>query len=308
MENVIVERPTLTAPEVKAGIDLILQVMKSVMKNGVDYGVVPGCGDKPTLLKPGSEKILATFKIGVDPEVEDLSTEDEARFRVKTRLFHEVTGIELGKGVGEASSHEEKYKWRKAVCDEEFAETAEDRKRLAWKPEWKGGSRTGKYIQVKQVRTSKADVSNTVLKMAKKRSQIDGTLTATAASAIFNQDLEDMEEEIRDAVIGDAPPTKEPIKEPEAKPTQQSPVTSQAQSEGLQIKSVRKLKSGTSDKGEWNLWLITDAAGTEYKTFDDSSAALAKTAHEQKKGVKIESAAGPKGNDLKSIVMVGESA
>jgi hypothetical protein len=36
-----------------------------------------------------------------------------------------------------------------------------------------------------------ADTYNTVLKMAKKRTLVDATLTATAASDIFNQDLED---------------------------------------------------------------------------------------------------------------------
>ena len=103
--------------------------------------------------------------------------------------------------------------------------------------------------------------------------------------------------------------SKTTIREPEAIPTTATNESSASGvNSGVLIASVRKLKSGTSDKGEWNLWLVTDAAGVEYKTFDDSSAALAKTAHEQKKGVKIESVAGPKGNDLKSIVMVGESA
>ena len=36
-----------------------------------------------------------------------------------------------------------------------------------------------------------ADVYNTVLKMAKKRALVDATLTATAASDIFTQDVED---------------------------------------------------------------------------------------------------------------------
>jgi len=39
--------------------------------------------------------------------------------------------------------------------------------------------------------TDLADTYNTVLKMAKKRALVDATLTATAASDIFTQDLED---------------------------------------------------------------------------------------------------------------------
>src|SRR3990172_7078034 len=189
-EMTVQDRHQLTAVEVKAGLDLILQVMKNCMEKGRDFGVIPGC-KLPSLWKPGSEKILTAFRIGVDPEVENISTEDEAHFIVKARLFHEVTGLELGKGVGEASSNEEKYKWRKAVCDQEYDETPDDRRRLAFKAVWKNGYKTGEFERVKQVRTNKADISNTILKMAKKRAQIDGTLTTTAASAVFTQDLED---------------------------------------------------------------------------------------------------------------------
>src|SRR5690606_20296729 len=59
---------------------------------------------------------------------------------------------------------------------------------------------------VKQVRTDPADVANTVLKMAKKRAQIDMTLTALAASDIFTQDIEDLPEEMRDIADDDAAP------------------------------------------------------------------------------------------------------
>jgi hypothetical protein len=54
----------------------------------------------------------------------------------------------------------------------------------------------GKSWEDMQVRTEPADVANTVLKMAKKRAQIDLTLTATAASDIFTQDVEDLPEEL----------------------------------------------------------------------------------------------------------------
>jgi hypothetical protein len=64
-----------------------------------------------------------------------------------------------------------------------------------------------------------ADTYNTVLKMAKKRAYIDGILSATAASDIFTQDIEDFPEDARPAVIdADASPvaTKPDVKTPEA--------------------------------------------------------------------------------------------
>jgi hypothetical protein len=187
----------LTAVEIKAQVQVIQEVMAAVMVRDVHYGTIPGT-PKPTLYKPGSEKILATFHIAAYPkEVEDLSTDDEIRYRVKVHGLT-INGDIIGVGVGECSSNEEKYKWRAPVCDEEFNETPENRRREKWKKGYDGKPN----YQLKQVRTNPADVANTILKMAKKRAQIDMTLTATAASDVFDQDLEDIPDEIRDGMHG----------------------------------------------------------------------------------------------------------
>jgi hypothetical protein len=170
-----------TAKDIRANVNLIQEVMQAVMKKDVHYGIIPGC-KKPSLYKPGSEKILSTFRLAVDPQVDDLSTPDCARFRVNARITHIGSGQFVGSGIGECSSSEEKYQWRKAVCEEEFNETPEDRKREKWVKPY-----NGEAYKVKQVRTNVADVANTILKMAKKRAQIDATLTATAASDVFDQ-------------------------------------------------------------------------------------------------------------------------
>lgn len=189
------EKGFKTPQEIQADANLIQQVMKAVMRDKVHFGTVPGCGDKPTLLKPGAEKILATFRIAVDPEIEDLSAVDIVKYRIKARGMHTLpdgTVIEVGKGVGVCSSNEEKYKWRKAVNDSEFSETPEDRRRKKWK------KYNGKPYQELQVRTAPEDLENTILKMAKKRALVDLCLTATAASDCFNQDIEDLPAEYVD--------------------------------------------------------------------------------------------------------------
>lgn len=220
-EALALQETRSTVAQIKGEVQLIQQVLAEIMIKDVHYGTIPGT-PKPTLYKPGSEKILRTFHIGVDPSenIQDLSTYDEIRYRVFARAFNQATGVTLGVGVGECSSNEEKYKWRRPVCDEEFDETPEDRKRLVWK---KGQ----KPYQLKQIRTNPADVANTILKMAKKRAQIDMTLTVTAASDVFEQDLEDLPEEMRDGITGNGvnsqgssgmkPPTeKKEIKDPNA--------------------------------------------------------------------------------------------
>src|SRR5512146_2784687 len=122
----------LTAAEIRAEVDLIQEVLKAVMTKDVHSGIIPGT-PKPTLYKPGAETILATFKLDPEPLVEDLSSADEQRIRVRIRLTNQITTKEVGWGVGEASSMETKYKWIKPVCEEEFNETPEDRRRKKWK-------------------------------------------------------------------------------------------------------------------------------------------------------------------------------
>ena len=188
--------PALSAEEVRARVNLIQQVMQGVMKPGIHYGKIPGAGDKPSLFKPGAETLAVTFQLAPDPQVEDLSTSDNVHYRVKVRFTSQQTGAYLGTGVGECSSDEEKYRWRKAICDEEYEEAAEDRRRIAFK------KYQGKINRVKQIRTQPADVANTILKMAKKRAQVDGTLSVTGASDLFSQDIEDLPDSLR-TIIAD---------------------------------------------------------------------------------------------------------
>lgn len=162
------------------------ELQAQVMRPDVDYGIIPGT-KKPTLYKPGMELLKVTFGLTDRVDIEDMSDDDDVRYRVRTDLYTR-DGMYLGCGYGECSSGEEKYKWRKAVCDEEWEDTDIDRRRLKY---YKSGD------SVKQIRTEPADVANTVLKMAKKRSGIDAVLNVLGASRVFNQDLEDMPPELR---------------------------------------------------------------------------------------------------------------
>jgi hypothetical protein len=203
----------LTPAQVKADYDLVLQVMGGCMAKDQDYGIVPGT-DKPSLWKPGGEKLMLVFRLSSRPTVEDLSGPDERRYRVMTEIIHVPSGNVVAYGVGEASTNEAKWKWRKAV-KEEWDETPEDRRRKKY-----GKTRDDKTYTIFQVRTEPADLANTVLKMADKRSFLSGILKATAASSVFTQDLEDMDEDVREAVAkadqGSMPPIPTPQRKSEA--------------------------------------------------------------------------------------------
>lgn len=192
--TVVQEYQPLSAAQHRAHVNLIQQVMSEVMDEGVHFGRVPG-SSKPSLWKPGAEILGMTFHIAIDPSIDaDLSTEDCRRYRIRAAASSQQTGAFLGAGLGTCSSDEEKYKWRKAVCDDEFEETPVDRRRKKWKKD------DGSAYAIKQVRTEPADIDNTVLKMAVKRAVVAVILQVTAASDCFTQDIEDMPDEIRDEV------------------------------------------------------------------------------------------------------------
>ncbi|MGX5662202.1 hypothetical protein [Diaphorobacter nitroreducens] len=176
--------------EVVAHAKTVQQVMQAVMKPNVHYGAIPGAGDKPTLLKSGAEVLCMTFRIADRYEVSDLSANGVVRYRVNCIGEHQITGATLGSGLGECSTDEEKYRWRKAVCQEEFDATPETHRRL------KFGRKQGGHYTVQQIRTEPADLANTVLKMACKRAKIAMVLNVTAASDMFSQDLEDLDAEL----------------------------------------------------------------------------------------------------------------
>lgn len=187
--------------EIRDRVNLVQQVMKAVMLKDTHYGTIPGT-PKPTLYKPGAEQLCVTFRIAQEYKIEDLSDSLVARFRVICVGRHQVTGVALGEGAGECSSAEEKYKWRGALCAEEFDLTPEAMRRVKF-----AKSRNGGIDKKTQIRTEAADLSNTVLKMACKRAMIAMTLNVTAASDIFTQDIEDLPEELRAHEATGAPPS-----------------------------------------------------------------------------------------------------
>lgn len=204
------DEPMLTAQEMRLRVNRLQEVMTAVMigptkekPEGVHFGIIPGT-DKPTLYKAGAEKILMTFRISaVVKQIEDLGVPgEEARYRV-TMQGQSPAGEVLGEGSGEASSNEEKYKWRRPVHPNEYERTDPERRREKF-------TRNGDTW--KQVRTEPADVANTILKMAVKRALVAMTLVVTAASDVFSQDIEDLPEELREVATGE--PQKPTVQQP----------------------------------------------------------------------------------------------
>lgn len=213
MENelTVYESHPLTAKDIQDQVALIQNVMKSVMKDGEHYGKIPGCGDKPALLKPGAEKLNLTFRMAPDFQIETVDLgRGHREYRVKCSLQSITTGRFLGMGVGSASTMEGKWRFRigpvewtgKAVPKEYWdlrkSDPMKSQELLGGKGFQPKKNDSGIWEIARQgekvEHDNPADYYNTCLKMAKKRAHVDAVLTVTAASDIFTQDIEEMVE------------------------------------------------------------------------------------------------------------------
>lgn len=128
------------------------KIIQSTLHQGHDFGIIPGT-PKPTLLKPGAEKILMMMGLRSEFEIAD-STRDwqEGFFQYQVRSKLYKGDFLITEGLGACNSKEKKY-----------------------------------------LKASPYDVDNTVLKMAKKRALVDAALMVGSLSDIFTQDLDDVD-------------------------------------------------------------------------------------------------------------------
>ena len=218
---------SLSVNEVTQQIQHIQQIMKNIMKEGEHYGTIPGCGDKPSLLQSGAQKIALAFRLIPSYVVEREDMPGEHREYEITCNLSSPTGEHLGSGVGCATTMETKFRYRTASTGEEVPKDywqTRDSSLL-------GGSQystrkvDGTWMIMEKIdHDNPADYYNTVKKMAKKRAYVDAVTNTTACSDIFTQDLEDLKDNgVVDDNSGTATPTQEPMKKPEAAKSKATP-------------------------------------------------------------------------------------
>lgn len=230
--------------DVLGQISQIQDLMQKAMKKDEHFGIIPGT-KKPSLYKAGAEKLGLMFRLSPVFDVREKEMDRGHReYVVSCTLKHIPSGNTIGSGVGSCCTLEAKYRYRtgevkftgKPVPKEYWDNKKENYQKALDSIGGKGYSArknpdTGKWEIVEQgekvEHDNPADYYNTVLKMAKKRAHVDAMLTATAASDIFTQDVEELvdngvihvpeahpqEEHISDAVIVEEKKKPEPKKE-----------------------------------------------------------------------------------------------
>lgn len=202
--------PAMSMEMVIARRNLMVEFVKSAMVRGVDYGCIPST-DKPTLLKPGAEKLCTLFRLSprfqvVEKETDWTGAEHNGEmffyYNYRCQLFN--GDLLIAEGEGSCNSFEKKYRWRKCerVCPScGIAAIFKSKDNKGWycwvKKEGCGAKFNNGEASIEQQEVGRvpnpdmADSVNTIQKMGQKRALIAATLLAVNASEFFTQDIED---------------------------------------------------------------------------------------------------------------------
>ncbi len=128
------------------------ELVHSQFRQDHDFVVIPGT-KKPTLLKPGAERLLMLLGVTSEFQVIDQTRDFEnGFFQYLVKCIVKKDNHQITDGFGSCNTKEQKY-----------------------------------------IKQDPYTTDNTVLKMAKKRALIDAALMVGALSDIFTQDIEDMD-------------------------------------------------------------------------------------------------------------------
>jgi hypothetical protein len=190
-------RILMAADEAKALSDQLRECMLAVLREGVDYGTIPGAGEKKNLLKPGAEKLLQWFGFGsrsIEVKTERDDPEHSSGIADKVRRVGVTYRTEITKtipGGGEVTV---------ATCEgyagydeDRYYASAEEARAKAEQKERFWAAKDGRQPNPKkwEIAAEYRAPWNTLIKMSQKRSYVGAAIDATGAAGLFTQDMED---------------------------------------------------------------------------------------------------------------------
>ena len=206
-EIVITERKddyqVVNVNDLKKRSYLVTEIKKEVMKENIHYGLIPGCKKKPTLFKNGAELLCMSFGLSPESSIQINELGEGHREYIVTTTLRNQNGFVVASSAGSCCTKESKYRYR----GNELIATGKPVPKNYWveknnailgsgcvaKKDENGNWMIFKKGDNKKENEDIADVYNTVLKMAVKRSLVASVLLATGGSCEFTQDIEDYE-------------------------------------------------------------------------------------------------------------------
>jgi hypothetical protein len=170
-EIVAMSDGSLSAEQVRARAAWVRDIKRAALVDGVDYGTIPGTGDRPALLLPGAEMLL--FAAGYGFTIDERPTNRDGALYRCTVLRRD--GSVVAQCDGYAGYDEPKY----FVS----AEAAEERERFY-------ANKDKRPVRLDRCHEYRAPW-NTLVKIAQKRAMVGAAKSATAASGLFVADVDD---------------------------------------------------------------------------------------------------------------------
>lgn len=225
MTNAITAYDMVPVEQIVYQTTQVKALINKAMQDGVHYGIIPGCGRKPTLLQPGAQKLMLMFGLADSYQIVQTDHPNGHReYQVTCTLTSKQTGQIQGNGIGLCSTMEKKYRYRNAsdyeITDQPIPDDAREHKQEYRKQGFGMKKIDGvwhwvKYREGQVENPDIADTYNTVIKMACKRALIAAVLNTLAVSDTFTQDVEDFAvieeyEQPVEVVIEDVPKQRDP--------------------------------------------------------------------------------------------------
>jgi hypothetical protein len=192
--------PTMTVEQARALDEQVRQCTKAVLREGVDYGHIPGtAGDEKTLYRPGAQKLLQWFRLECTCERIEVERDDDGRKHGITYRAEVGRGLKTAAPVilatcegtadyDESRFHQPVEQVMAKLRDAEHKWAAKDRR----------VPNADRWNNAKEYRAD----WNALMKRAQKRAIVGAVVDATAAGGIFT----DREEDDRTAAPqGDSP-------------------------------------------------------------------------------------------------------
>ncbi len=177
-----------------------------VMREGTDYGVIPGT-KKKSLWSAGADKLIQVYHMA--PKYEEMASAERwpagtdngfIMYRFRCDLYDLQSGLYLGTGFGACNSMEEKYRWRRGYpkcpkCSKP-AIVWSQRDSNYWCHYEQGGCRRSfdkddgvilAQLPVWDENDDVAGLQNTIYKMSAKRAKVAAVQSRTRSSGLFDE-------------------------------------------------------------------------------------------------------------------------